>query len=377
MRKSFALVAVVVFMLLAMFGCAYMPEETQASLEYGIVNTAQEQETTVVPNSQNDETGNVNPAYPAMRSPRPMPFGFSTLEEFLYALEVVRDGNANEALTNESIRTGFASLETLYLPANLPEAYRLVGITVGAEAVFATFAPENIPNSYSTGSDYFWFQFTRWTYEDLEAGGALTPLDGIMRQAQFTDEDLIDGRFFYGRTNEFIWAEGSNRLTLRIPSLAHDMSALDGGIIGFEANSVYDLLPLTETIAIDLTDDALVNSLIGNVYQIHFDYGEVLGEAIVAMDTAPISIPANANISAFLSIHSDFPMHAPIFDGIMTGDRFLGWYLDAGFTTPLIEFHTRMPEGDITLYARWELAPATHEFDIDFNIATPAAIVAP
>jgi len=82
----------------------------------------------------------------------------------------------------------------------------------------------------------------------------------------------------------------------------------------------------------------------------HYQLSFILcGEA--AMDTIqPINIPIGVNILDYLmQNHNGFPEQGPIRQDY----RFLGWYLDSDFTTPITDTF-RMPARDTTLYARWE-----------------------
>jgi len=78
------------------------------------------------------------------------------------------------------------------------------------------------------------------------------PMEPMMRQFNFTERDMIDGRYFDEQRRTFRWAHGREHLSLRLPSA------------GFEDYNVHDLLPFTEIIVIDLTDEAKVAELIGD-----------------------------------------------------------------------------------------------------------------
>ena len=74
---------------------------------------------------------------------------------------------------------------------------------------------------------------------------------------------------------------------------------------------------------------------------------------------APIGVPHGARILEFLSAnHSGFNA-TPTRDG----HKFDGWYTNANFQTRLTNT-TIMPAGKLTLYARWEVLPATGFADV-------------
>ncbi|MCL2397358.1 MAG: InlB B-repeat-containing protein [Defluviitaleaceae bacterium] len=290
---------------------------------------------------------------------------FFSLEEFLYAYRAVRGGSAEGELARVAKSVDFASLEELHLITGIPESYHLTSILIFDELISIRFLPEEYLVSDETihGSRFSWpyfhFQYNRWTWELLESWGVEDPLDGIMRSdgvRGFADGDhLINGRYFHER-GTIHWAQDSKRFSLRLPNPprdSRDSSALGAGIIGFEGNTVHDLLPFTELTTINLLDDALVAELIGETYQLNIDLGYASGSRgnLAAFhDALPIGIPANASIHNFITTnHSEFPIERPFIECY----TFLGWYLDADFATPLSRIVSFMPPHDTTLYARW------------------------
>ena len=275
------------------------------------------------------------------------------MEEFLYAHRAAREGRATGSLAEMAARLDFASLTELPLSINLPEIYRLSVITVYEERIRLWYLPEHTliseeaRRSAISPTQAFILQITRWT-------GVQSPMDGIMQQFGFTTEDLIDGRYYFReQTNTFYWAHGGNRLSLRLPnpsSGSHDAHMPSNITTGFTGNTVHDLLAFTETSTIDLDDDALITALIGDFYNLNFNLGVESGNFLTLEALAPISIPSGANINNFITMH-----HYSRFASFgHANDDFLGWYLDAGFTTPLMNLITTMPARDVTLYARWE-----------------------
>ena len=181
--------------------------------------------------------------------PSEIPLYFRSWEEFFDAHRAAREGNLRGETARRAERADFASLEKLFLP-NLPEAHQLNDIVINESSVqiryFREF--EHLGTQWELSS--FTFSFTRWTYEDLESWGAQSPLDGIMRQFGFTEDDLIDGKFFRERTNTLtvFWAYGSNRLSLSVPR-----NVPNTDIAGF-----------TEVTAVNLLDEDAIAALIGH-----------------------------------------------------------------------------------------------------------------
>jgi uncharacterized repeat protein (TIGR02543 family) len=249
----------------------------------------------------------------------------------------------------------------LVLPNNLPGAYQFHYMTVYEQSIWFWFVPEQslaseeARRSAIDRQQYFNLIIFRWTYEDLESWGLQSSMHGIMQQFDFTEEDLIDGRFLRERTETLLWAQGSELISLTLPRPpleTRDTAPLGAGIIGFTGNTIHDILPFTQTTTIDLLDEALVTALIGELYELTFDLGIESGSFAALNAATPISIPSGANISNFITMH-----HYERFQEFgFARDDFLGWYLDANFTTPLSNLLTTMPFQNTTLYARWQHA---------------------
>ena len=326
--------AIMLFMLFAMIGCG----QTGEGINYG-----QQHEIVQQPVAQ--------PAPSAVNSS----LGVGSVEEFLYAYRAVKEGRATGNLANLAAAVDFISLNELHVLTNLPETYRLHGIEVDSGGVGMWFFPEDAFTSMDAmhnardNRHFFHFSFTRW---DLES-----PMAGVSRQFGFTDEDSISGRYYFRESAGsvlFYWAYGREVLTMRLPRTLHGnhgISAFGIDVINPTSDTAHMMIPFTQTTTINLHDEALVTALIGNLYELTFNMGSASGE-FAAFDTmAPINIPAGANINSFVAMHHE-GLSIP---GLSrNGGQFLGWYLDANFTIPLIDFLTTMPARNTTLYARWQ-----------------------
>ena len=279
---------------------------------------------------------------------------FVTLEELLYAHREVREGNATSELAQMAARFNFASLEELPLMTNPPEGYHLHGIFVSRGGVIIQYFPEEALISeearriMSGNLRGFNLGINFWDSD--------TPISGVMRQNNALEEDLIDGKYLFGeRTGTLFWAHGRSMLSLSLPSPDptrnfHSISALSEAIAGFEGSTIYDLLILTETIIIDLTDEALITYLIGDLHQISFNLCNIPPHRLPSDPVLTTQAPVGAGIFNFLEMHERFPID----DHNRRDTGFLGWYLDVNFTEPLSRVISFMPAHDITLYARWQ-----------------------
>jgi len=192
---------------------------------------------------------------------------FYSLEEFFDAYIAAREGRVSPDSETARItaHVDFASLDEIHLLTKLPEIFRFAHISVSDESISIYYMPieedtgETRRNAV-LNNQYFQFVVTRTTYEDLVSWGHNSPLDGIMRQFEFTEEDLINGKYYFReRTRTLYWSQGSNRYGLTMPKVAHgndDVTGLSADELGLAAEfSVNDMLKFTETITIDLQDE--------------------------------------------------------------------------------------------------------------------------
>jgi len=277
---------------------------------------------------------------------------FHSLEEFLYAYELVRSGDATGTLATMAVAADLASLVELPLLTVIPDGFKLDVIRAHNETVSLYYVPESFLVSevarLNVSSEVsFQLRITRWDMND--------PMEGIMRQFGFGEEDMVDGVFFRERTNSLHLAHGNERITLRLPESMRPNPNTRG------ITDIHHLIPLTQTTTINLLDEALVTELIGDMYQLDFNLGipnnadgspAPLAAALAPFyDADPIAIPSNANILNFVAMHHD---HLNITNPTRLGYIFTGWFMDADFTMPVSQLITRMPDHDVTLYARWQ-----------------------
>ena len=253
MLKQFSKVLVMFFVISVITGCVqYEPESNATATEESIEPTEVEN---YPPQDSNERGSFVNQLV------------FPSLEEFLDAYATAKEGgessNHRVAILAESL--DFASLKTIYLLPNIPEEYPLRAIEVYNDSIGFWYVPEKDENNheeqYASPFDVKYFQFivTFPTERDLkESGVANFPLDGIMRQNGFTEDDFIDGKYLYNEALKTIhWAEGNNRLGLQLPGAyeIYEGAAFNPADIGLDEDySVYDLINFAQTVTIDLQD---------------------------------------------------------------------------------------------------------------------------
>ena len=113
-------------------------------------------------------------------------------------------GTADEELAALAESVVFLDLERLYLPMSIPEEYEFHEITLVAGSVNFWYLHEDDLMSDSTILNakqqrrYFLLSFYRWDFD--------LPLEGIMRQFNATEADLIDGKYLFDDPNWFLWA---------------------------------------------------------------------------------------------------------------------------------------------------------------------------
>jgi len=192
---------------------------------------------------------------------------FYSLEDFFDAYIAAREGRVSPDSEKARItaHVDFASLDEIHLLTNLPEIFRFDYIRVFDEAISVYYVPidEDTGETRSNAvlnNQYFHLHIFLWTYEDLESWGADSPMDGIMRQFGFTEEDLVKGVYYLREHSRTLyWSQGSNLFSLRMPMVAHgsdDVTGLSVEELGLATEfSVNDMLKFTETVTIDLQNE--------------------------------------------------------------------------------------------------------------------------
>jgi len=188
---------------------------------------------------------------------------FTSLVEFLESTRIARTGRAVGEFAELADSVNLLGLEEFYLPIGIPEAYKIYRISVTEDFVSLWYLPEE--HLVSEGAaryaqarqQHFLFWFTRW---DIDS-----PMESILGQFRVTEEDLIDGRYFFREPRTLRWASDSERVGVQIPmptTNPQGQHVIPDGQGGHTAFAAEDLVQLAQTFTVDLTDDDLVEYLI-------------------------------------------------------------------------------------------------------------------
>ena len=194
--KRFLVIGIMVFLALSFFGCGQHDEATDTN-ERALADQEY---------ARADELL-------ACRIPDTL--SFSSLEQFAESHRAARNGRAVGELADTAKSVNFSEIEKFYVPTGIPEAYQLYDITVTEETVSFWYllekdlvSDEAISNALSQ-SQGLQFSFTRWELD--------SPMEGIMRQFDASEEDLIDEKYLFVEPNMLIWALDRTIAYLYVP----------------------------------------------------------------------------------------------------------------------------------------------------------------
>jgi len=217
---------------------------------------------------------------------------FSSMEDFLNAFLITKDGGDIEYLIQEGLwswgenpaeSVNFAKLETLHLPIIISENFIARKITVDERFIFIEYLPKDV-------------DFTRDTFWDTTRNNPSIYLviwldeenwiEGVLQRRSKTIEDLIDGKYLaqhsiYNSTVTFNWQLGKMYLGLQInikQQHTEEFKELFGD------GDVLDLVRFAETRTVDLTDEEEVRNLIK--FGERFQRGDISGSGRVTTSDA-------------------------------------------------------------------------------------------
>jgi hypothetical protein len=213
---------------------------------------------------------------------------FSSLEEFLTGYIAAKDGSATRgaidfpgrwmpssyALSDVLESVGFASIETLYLPIGIPEDFRLHLIRVTDIAVSFEYLHKDdmLLDEASRNRASRDRQFTlAYFMFDMDYSYLV---DAMLRQSyvsfgvRATENDLIDGRYFFDGRYSFTWVHGRERFTLRTPGPSHidfgaETTVNAHGEVVF--SNPADMVQFLEIRTVDLTDPEQIEALLAEL----------------------------------------------------------------------------------------------------------------
>ncbi|MCL2409810.1 MAG: hypothetical protein FWC96_09440 [Oscillospiraceae bacterium] len=243
--KKFSIVIIAFIILFALAGCG---QNGETDVEEG-VGTEVETEADTWTEVEEWQEGSLAGSF------IPDELRFSSLEEFLLSyLGAMSSRARGGALSELEESVDLLSLERFYLPMNIPEEYRLFRILVDEYNVSLWFLPEEhlgsdmaISNA-TASSRHFLLGVTRGL--NLE-----NPKAEIVEGYGITEEDLIDGKYYFNGWNMFIWGSEGEILILYTP-LPPAVGLSDNG-------SGDDLVQFTEMYVLDLTDEEAILAFLG------------------------------------------------------------------------------------------------------------------
>ena len=131
---------------------------------------------------------------------------FTSIEDLIEAQKTVREGKAVGDLTVEATaaaveNTNFTELKKLYVPTAIPEGYHLTGIRVLESTVMFWHSSESDDQDFLCTT----------------ARNADFTLDKTLRYYNATEEDLVDGKYFFIEPNGLCWELDGVYLSLSVP----------------------------------------------------------------------------------------------------------------------------------------------------------------
>ena len=269
--KKLLILSIAFFAIFALFGCSYEASENK---------------------NNGGETSSVEDREVPTVSIGPDMLVFSSLEDFLISYVETKKGGiargdfdflgewmplrhtASDVL--ESVE--FAHLETLYLPIGIPEDFMLHRIRVMGENVVIEYLHkddmelEEAARNAVPPERMFIFRYSRWDMEDSFLVEAMLRQSFVSFGVNATENDLINGRYFFDGWHSFDWIQNRERFTLRVPTQIdigaettvneHGMSVL---------SNPAEMVSLLEIRTVDLTDPEQIAALLRELAPPEFD----------------------------------------------------------------------------------------------------------
>ena len=331
MRRTFALGIFMLLFLVLLTGCN---EETQIN-NHGLTVIAESNRLAV--EEANSLQGNTS--IPSGGHFAPVELQFSSLENFITAhravnaeenidnlVEFWRGRGSSATFTDTIERLEFASLERLYLPTGIPEAYQLFRITVFEDIVEFLYLPEAyLVSEYPTRTWIdrnrdFIFSFSRGREWDLAF---------LMRQNGLTEDDLIDNKYLLLMPNWLSWeSAGGEILHLSIPQ-------------SIVVDSMADMARFAEITTVDLQNENVIVDT-----ELIFDW---------------VYTPQNPITRGCLHSYYDIPARSPqLYLNLNTGGLSTQNFRAAGGTTSWFLFYQASGSHPLNFWRETQR-------DIDFN----------
>ena len=314
--KKFIMISIAIVALFALFGCSYREHDNMQSSSRGY--------------------GNEQQAIPTV-SIAPDSLGFSSLEDFLNSYIAVKNGGLARGDLDfpgewspsrydvsdviESVE--FAYLETLYLPIGIPEDFRLLRMSVTDCSVLIVFLHKDDMKLEETARNAIpserrlIFSYSRWDSAPADL------LDAMLRQSfvsfgvNATEDDLLNGRYFFNGRDSFTWIHDRERFTLRMPTqidIGMETTVNEHGQTVF--SNPADMVMFLEIRTVDLTDPEQIQALL-----------DELGGS-----TPPLTPITSAAINVTAPVAGELQDPVAIVLGSFTADEVIWVAADEGFT---------------------------------------------
>ena len=179
---------------------------------------------------------------------------YSSIEDFLDSYRAAITGDIDGDFSAMVEDFDFTTLRSLYLPVSIPIEYELHSITVNAGMInFWYFHEDDLVSESDIHNAEYEKQYFQFSIFRLELD---SPMEGILRQENATEADLMHGKYLFVEPNCFLWAEGRNLLCLYTPIPLENF-----GRLGLDS-SAYGASMYTTQSGITPTDPYIVGELV-------------------------------------------------------------------------------------------------------------------
>ena len=292
--KKIVMISIAIFAILVLFACSY-----KENIDEGYSNGIRGSEIYSNEDHSGEEAGNEQQRMPAL-TVFPDSLRFSSLEDFLNSYVAVKNGGiargefdfpgewmpSSAAVSDVIESVEFTALDTLYFPIGLPEDFLLHRIRVTDVAVSFEYLHKDdmnldaaARNKVSSNRTFFFF-YTRWDMDHSFLVDAMLSQSFLAPGVNATEDDLINGKYFYNGRYSFTWIHDRERFTLRMPTqidIGMETTVDEHGLTVF--TNPADMVKFLEIRTVDLTDPEQIEALLRELAPPEFycDYCEDVG----------------------------------------------------------------------------------------------------
>ena len=275
--KKLLMISIAIFVIFVLFGCRHEEHDNGCDYDYDQAITDN--------NSEQQITSRVHVLSETL--------SFSSLEGFLTSYVEVKNGGLGRGeidfqgdwfspfhgveLADVIENIDFAGFEMLYIPTGIPDDFRLHEIRVFEEGVGFRYLHKNDMISEETiraaisGQRHFWFVHTRWDMDNSFLFDAMMRQSFVSVGVNATEDDLINGRYFFNGMHSFNWVHDRERFTMTVPSPSR-VPSVDFGAettVNADGQTVFsnpaEMVRFLEIRTVDLTDPEQIEALLGEL----------------------------------------------------------------------------------------------------------------